>query len=134
MRQLLAAVIAAQLLVPAGASAAPLVSYEREGGFAGVPMRVTVTKAGVVRSTTGTGNTGERYTLRVRPFAKLKRVLRRAGFATLEADYRPALGTVADGFTHTITYKGKTVLSGDGGTAPARLDRAIAAVSALADQ
>src|SRR4051812_30449973 len=120
MRRLLVITVAAVLTCTGVASADTLVNYSREGGFRGVPLSLTVGTGGKARSREGVNGVARTKNLSDSALAGLKRLLRRADFPDLKRSYLPAPGTVADGYTETVSYKGYNVTAGTGGDVPAR--------------
>jgi heat shock protein HslJ len=94
--------------VPAGT--APLVVFERTGGFAGVSDRMSVyPNATVLLEQKGRS---DRFTLEPGLMEDLRSALEKSGFKRLRNRYlstRP----VADTFRYSITYGGKTILTED---------------------
>jgi hypothetical protein len=132
MRRLIALTVVALLGLTAVASAKTLISYERTGGFAGMPLSVTVGTGAKVRSISGVGGETQTSTLGKKAFKGLKRLIAKAGFDSLDESYAPKPGQVADGFTEVVRYRGKTVTTGTGGDAPARLTNLLSRLSSLA--
>jgi hypothetical protein len=130
MRVVLA--VLALALLPAAASAKTLITYQREGGLAGIPLSLTCGVKGHCQAIERTDGEAKPFTLSDKELKGLKRSIRKAGFDTLESDYRPTIGTVADGFTETVRYHGKTVVAGTGGDAPPRLTQLLSRLSTLA--
>jgi hypothetical protein len=123
--------LVATLALSSPALATTLVRYEKSGGIAGIHLAMTVTRAGTAQVTVNHGGTPARHRLTSRQVSALKRDLRDARFSTLKALYKP--GTpVADGFTQTVRYAGRTVTVRDGGRPPARLSRLLARLSRIA--
>jgi hypothetical protein len=75
--------------------------------------------------------TGVPRVFRILPgdLAELKDALDAADFPSLDPEILPQF-PVADGFTYTLTYRGKTVVTADGAV-PEALDGAIAALNRL---
>jgi hypothetical protein len=118
------------------ATAAPaktLVRYTRSGGIAGEQTALKVNRDGAAKLTRR-ADTPSSFTLTATQLRKLKRALRDAGFATLDADYGPRDGVVADGITETVTYAGRTVSASTGGSPPARLERVLVRLRKLTYQ
>jgi len=129
--RLLALTLAATLGLTAVASAGVLVDFSRGGGFAGIPLHLTVTGAGKAQAEEGfQGQTGRR-TLSARRLKSLKRQLRQTGFGSLRSSYAPKV-PVSDGFMFVVTYRGKTVRTATGGHPPERLSKLIDRLSQMA--
>src|SRR4051794_29216109 len=126
MRGLIAVAVTAVLGLTGQASAKTLVSYTREGGLAGVPLSMTVGTGGRAWARQGVNGMASRTTLSDSQLKGLRRALRRARFSSLEDSYLPQPGTVADGYTETVTYKGHRVTAGTGGDIPGRLQKLLA--------
>jgi hypothetical protein len=134
MRRLIAFTIVAVLGLTGVASAKILVSYQREGGFRGVPLSLTVGTGGKARAVEGFDGPTETEKLSDKELRGLKRLLRRADFPNLEQSYLPKPGTVSDGYTETVTYKGYSITSGTGGTAPERLNKLLLRLAEIATE
>jgi hypothetical protein len=106
-----------------GRQSAVLVAYTRTGGLAGIRDGVTVYRGGraLVRQRSGAGTSIRLPCTRLRA---IRNLLERARFSTLQPVYAPG-NPVSDGFTETVTYRGRTVRVLTGATPPARFVRAL---------
>ncbi|MEA2169003.1 MAG: hypothetical protein QOF76_2303 [Solirubrobacteraceae bacterium] len=131
MRVILIAILALGLL-PAVAPAKPLISYDRSGGFRGTPLSLECGVKGHCSALEGFEGAGNAFTLSKKALKRLKASIKQAGFDTLTGPYQPTPGTVADGYTESVTYKGKTVVAGTGGDVPERLSQLLGRLATIA--
>ena len=103
-----------------------LVEYRRSGGIAGFDDRLTVYRDGSATLERVRGSSG-RYRVGAEDLRALEQALEAARFPELRPEYLPDT-PIADGFGHTITYRGRTVRTADGGV-PARLEPVLRALS-----
>jgi hypothetical protein len=132
MRRLIALTVAGVLGLTGLASAKTLVSYSRTGGLANIPLALTVKTGGKAFAKEGTSGDGSTATLSDKRMQRLKRALRRSDFLNLDSSYVPRPGTVADGWTERVTYKGKTVTAATGGDIPPELQQLLNRLATMA--
>jgi hypothetical protein len=100
-----------------------LVTFRRQGGFMGVDDQLTVQADGSYR--VGPGKSGRLSEAEV---ADLRRVLEQAQIPRLPAVNRTE--GVADGYTYTVGYGGRSVVAEDGAV-PASLEPVVAALNRI---
>jgi hypothetical protein len=105
-----------------------LVAYHRTGGFLGLNDRLSVATSGLAIHTARDGST-EVFNLPAADLSELTNVLEAANFPALDDKYLPPF-PVSDGFTYTLTHRGKTVVTADGAI-PAALEAPIAVLNRL---
>jgi hypothetical protein len=110
-----------------GPSAAPLVSYGRQGGIGGNDDRLTVAPDGAYEITRR-GVRPARGTLPAADLAALRGTLERSRFADIPSVNNG--GVMADGFTYSVEYGGHTVVAEDGGV-PDALRPVLAALDRI---
>jgi hypothetical protein len=105
-----------------------LVAYHRTRGFLGLNDRLSVASSGLAIHTARDGST-EVFNLPAADLSELANVLEAANFPALDDTYLPPF-PVSDGFTYTLTHRGKTVVTADGAI-PAALEAPIAVLNRL---
>jgi hypothetical protein len=108
----------------AAAKSRLLVSYGFSGGLTAKQDWMRVARDGSVQSSE------DSFRLSARRLVTLQRALRNARFATLRTEYLPP-DPVADGYTSSVTYGGRTVAVAENATAPLRLQRVLALLAAI---
>jgi hypothetical protein len=105
-----------------------LVAYHRTGGLLGLDDRLSVARSGLAIHTRRDGSVQVFY-LSAADRRKLEDALEAANFPALKGKYLPQF-PVSDGFTYTLTHRGKTVVTADGAI-PAALETPIALLNGL---
>jgi hypothetical protein len=128
---MVAVLAAASLALASPAAAKTLVRFDKSGGFAGIQVRLSVTDAGSATVTRSRLGKDRRFKLSSVQLRGLRKALRDARFSTLLARYAPMV-VVADGFTRSVRYAGRSVTVSDGARLPARLSRLLERLEQLA--